>query len=65
LDDPSRSTDLLQSPPLDIWSFQKTTQHQVNPKTSLWNRINWLDLIAGVAMTWFVLWLWDYLLHNL
>jgi O-Antigen ligase len=65
LDDPSRSTDLLQSPTLDIWSFQKTTQHQVKPKTSLWNRINWLDLIAGVAMTWFVLWLWDYLLHNL
>lgn len=31
----------------------------------MWNRLNWLDLVMAGAMTWGVLWLWDYILKNL
>gem|GEM_PF-3961610 len=31
----------------------------------MWNRLGWLDLAMTGAMTWGVLWTWDYILKNL
>ncbi len=37
---------------------------QTKPR-KMWNRLGWLDLAMTGAMTWGVLWTWDYILKNL
>lgn len=42
-----------------------TEEEAAPPQKKLWNRLAWSDVAACAALTWLVIYVWDYILKNL